>query len=61
VEAGTTPRRVSKASAQFFLDWVKEREERIKLADPRQQEEVMSYQRQAEQFWQEKLQQANAE
>ncbi len=61
VEAGASPRRVSKTSAQFFLDWVKERKERIKLADPRRQEDVLAYHQQAERFWQEKLQQANAE
>jgi hypothetical protein len=61
VEIGTTPRRVSKASAQFFLDWVRERANQIKLNDPRQQEEVMQHHRAAENFWQEKLAQANAE
>ena len=33
----------------------------IKLADSRQEDEVAKYHRQAEQFWQEKAAQANAE
>jgi len=61
VEIGSTPRRVSKTSAQFFLDWVRERANRIKLDDSRQQEEVVQYHRIAEKFWQEKVAQANAE
>ena len=61
IEASRAPRRISKASAQFFLDWVRERKERIKLDDVAQREEVLKYQGEAEQFWQEKLAQANAE
>jgi hypothetical protein len=60
VEAGTTPRRVSKASAQFFLDWVRERMGQIKLGDPREQTEVIKYHQEAERFWQQKLAEANA-
>jgi len=61
VEFGSPSRRVSKASAQFFLDWVRERMGQIKLADPHQQEEVMQFHRQAERFWREKVAQANAQ
>ena len=61
VELGPAVRRVSKASAQFFLDWVRERMKQIKLDDPRQQDEVLQYHRAAEQFWQEKVAQANAD
>jgi hypothetical protein len=61
VETGSNPRRVSKTSAQFFLDWVRERASRIKLNDPRQQEEVLQSHRTGEKLWQEKLAQANAE
>ena len=61
VEVGSSPHRISKVSAQFFLDWVRERMGQIKLADPRQQEEVVQPHRQAEQFWREKVAQANAE
>jgi hypothetical protein len=61
VEIGPGVRRVSRVSAQFFLDWVRERMGQIKLDDPAQREEVLGYQRQAEQFWREKLVHANAE
>jgi hypothetical protein len=60
VEAAES-RRVSRGSAQFFLEWVRERMAQIKLDDPGQQEEVLKYQRQAEQFWQEKVAQSTAE
>jgi hypothetical protein len=61
VEVGPVGRRVSRASAQFFLDWVRERMGQIKLNDPGQQDEVLNYHRQAERFWQRKVAQANAE
>jgi hypothetical protein len=61
VEGEQAPRRISKSSAQFFLDWVRERQERIMLEDAGQGEEVLKYQRAAERFWQEKVAQANAE
>ena len=59
VEISPTTRRVSKASARFFLDWVRERMSQIKLDDPRQQEEILQYHRAAERFWVEKVAQAN--
>jgi len=61
VEIGSTARRVSRTSARFFLDWVRERMKLMKLQDPRQQEEVLKHHRAAEQFWQEKVGQANAD
>ena len=61
VEVGLDPRRVSRASARFFLDWVRERMKQIKLDDSRQQEEVLQHHRAAERFWQEKVAVANAE
>jgi hypothetical protein len=61
VEVGSPSRRISKASAQFFLDWVRERMGQIKLADPRQQDEVVQPHRCAEQFWRERVAQANAD
>jgi hypothetical protein len=60
VEIGEQPR-ISKASAQFFLDWVRERAKRIKLDDADQRAEVMRYHRAARDFWQEKVDAANAE
>ncbi|MBI1916209.1 MAG: carbon-nitrogen hydrolase family protein [Planctomycetes bacterium] len=59
VEVGESKRRISKASAQFFLDWVRERAGRIKLEDPTQREEVLRYHRMAEKFWQKLLAKAN--
>jgi hypothetical protein len=61
VEVGLPSRRSSRASAQFFLDWVRERMGQIKLANPRQQDEVVQPHRQAERFWRERVAQANAE
>jgi hypothetical protein len=61
VEVGDTKRRVSRASAQFFLDWVRERMPRVKLADAAQLEEVLAHHRAAERFWQEKVALANAD
>jgi hypothetical protein len=60
VEIGSSPR-VSKASAQFFLDWVRERAKQIKLEDPGQKDEVLRHHRAAEKFWEGKVATANAE
>jgi len=54
-------RRISKRSAQFFLDWVFERARQIKLDDPDQRREVLEYHRKARDFWQDLLNKANAE
>jgi hypothetical protein len=61
VEIGAQPTRVSKASAQFFLDWVRERMDRIQLDDAEEREAVLKPHHAAEQFWKEKVAQANAE
>jgi hypothetical protein len=60
VEVGSSPRRISKASAQFFLDWVQERIQRVKVDDPAQRQEVLRYHQKAEEFWKEKVAKANA-
>lgn len=60
VQMGDRPR-VSKASSQFFLNWVRERMERVKLADPERKEAVLKHHRDAETFWSEKVAGANAE
>ena len=52
---------ISTASVRFFLDWVAERISRIEIDDPKEYEAVMRYHRQAQGFWQEKLERANAE
>jgi hypothetical protein len=54
-------RRISKESAKFFLDWVYERARRIMLENPDEQQAVMEYHKQARDFWQKKVDEANAE
>lgn len=61
VEVGATKSRISKASAQFFLDWVKEREARVKLEDAKEREEVLQHHRAGEKFWQQRVKEANAD
>ncbi len=60
VEIGERKRHISKASAEFFLDWAKERAMRVKLDDPTQREEVLQHHRAAEKFWQDLVTKANA-
>ena len=54
-------RRVSRKAAQFFLDWVYERARQIQLGDPEQQTQVIAAHREARDFWNELVDQANAE
>ena len=61
VEISAGRRRISKASAQFFLDWARERAQRVKLTDPAQRQEVLYYHELAEKFWQDLLNRANAD
>jgi hypothetical protein len=61
VEVGPEKERISKASAQFFLDWTRRRMTRIKLDDPAQREEVLKHHLRAESFWQSRVAKANAE
>jgi len=63
VEVGAPKRRISKASAQFFLDWVEEREKRVAqtLGNQAQLREVLAYHQKAKEFWQERVKTANAE
>jgi hypothetical protein len=61
VEVGASKRRLSKASAQFFIDWVQERAKRVKLENADEREQVLQYHRDAEKFWRKKLAEANAE
>jgi len=53
--------RISKSSAQFFLDWVMERARQIDLEDPEQRRAVLEYHRKARDFWQNLVNKANAE
>jgi hypothetical protein len=61
VEIGKTRRRISKTSARFFMNWVKERVSRVKLEDPAQRREVLRYHARAEDFWQALAAKANVE
>jgi hypothetical protein len=61
VVVGEGKRRVSKASARFFREWVRERAGRIRLDDAKQREEVVKYHAAAEKFWQDLVEHANAE
>lgn len=58
VEIGNRPQPVRRQSAQFFLDWIRQRMATLKLDHAPQREEVMQPLRAAEQFWQTKLTQA---
>lgn len=55
------PQFISKSSAKFFLDWTRERTEKIQLKDTTQREEVLRYYRQAAAFWNERVAKATAE
>lgn len=61
VEVGGPTRRVSRASAQFFLDWARERAARIRLENSEQQAAVMKFHTEAEAFWRQRVEQANAD
>ena len=61
VEIGKSGPRVSRAAAQYFLDWIRERMGRITLADATQREEVLMWHREAEHFWEKRVREANAE
>lgn len=60
VEIGYQPR-ISKKAAQFFYDWTIERAKQLKFDDPAQRAEVIELHRAARDFWQGKLDKANAE
>ena len=54
-------RRISKRSAEFFLDWVLERARQIRLEDPDQRRQVLECHRKARDFWRDLVSRANAE
>ena len=62
-EVGLAKRRISKASAQFFLDWIDERVEHVKenIKDPVNLPDVLKYHQQARDFWKKKVDEANAD
>jgi hypothetical protein len=61
VEIGPARRRISRSSAQFFRDWVRERSRRLELPDPGRRAEVLRHHAAAEKFWDDLLAKANAE
>jgi len=54
-------RRISKSSARFFLDWVRERAGRVELEDPARRQEVLRHHASAERYWEDLLAKANVE
>ena len=60
VEIGKA-KRISKTSAQFFLDWVKEGMTRVQAPEGERKEAVLDFHRSAEKFWRDKLANANAD
>jgi hypothetical protein len=61
VQFGPQPR-ISKRSAQFFLDWALERQRQIEdIEDPTQRAEVLKFHQKAREFWEGVLAKANAE
>jgi hypothetical protein len=63
VEIGDNKHRISKRSAQFFLDWVNERIDRLRDAKlpVAERGEVIAEQEKARQYWQGVVERANAE
>ena len=60
VQIGDAPR-ISKLSAQFFLDWANERAETIRLEDAAQREADVEHHEQARKFWLDLVHRATAE
>jgi hypothetical protein len=54
-------RRISEASSQFFIDWLKERQGKIKLAPGAERDEVMQYYVGAQKYWESVRQAANVD
>ncbi len=54
-------KRISRASAQFFLDWVRERMKQIQLPDAAEQREVLQFHQAAEAYWQTLIERANTD
>jgi hypothetical protein len=63
VESAEVENRISRRSAQFFLDWVNERIERVKanVNDGAQREQVLAWHEMAREFWIDRVKLANAE
>jgi hypothetical protein len=59
IEGQTSP--VQRDSAEFFLDWVRQRIDRVSLDNPQQRAEVLRPLRAAEEFWLQRVAMANPE
>src|ERR1022692_496743 len=51
VEIGPNKQHISKASAQFFLDWTRDRMQRIQVDDADKCKEVLQHHLRAEKYW----------
>jgi hypothetical protein len=62
IESTGQPRRISRRSVEFFVNWVEERAERVpmKLDDAAKLSEVLAHHDQARRFWNDRLNLANA-
>lgn len=58
VEVGRNPTRVSRSAAQRFLDWERERVEKIQHTDSVKYEEILAHHRRALVFWERKVREA---
>ncbi len=63
IETEGAKTRISRSSAQFFLDWVNERIERVNanVPDAEQRESILHWHLQGREFWLQKRETANAE
>ena len=61
VEVGDASQRISKKSAEFFLNWVHQRARRLEkaLPDPQTRQPVMKHVEQAREFWSDRISKAN--
>ena len=59
LEIGASKRHISRRSAQFFVDWVKQRMGRVKLDNAQRKQQVLVHHKHALEFWQKKVQAAN--
>jgi hypothetical protein len=61
IEAEGAPTRISRGAVRFFLDWITEREGRLKITDPTQLSEVKVYFNRARAWWTERLKRATVD
>jgi hypothetical protein len=53
--------RISRRAAQFFVDWVRERAEKLEIDDPEKHREVLEYHNRARDFWHDLLDRATTD